>query len=74
MVTIYQFVFHDTNSDGPVKSRRWGTRAAVEGMRGSVLEDTAIEIDEASVMWDPTITGLTGRDFQPHSSEPQRPD
>lgn len=71
MVTIYQFVFHDTHGAGPVKSRRWGTRAAVEGIRGSVLEDTAIEVDATSVEWDPAITGLTARNFHPTSPEPR---
>jgi hypothetical protein len=66
-VTIYQFQIYDVNSDHMQKSRRWGTREAIESIHGNVLENTASEVDESEVMSD--LPGLTDRDFIPHPRE-----
>jgi hypothetical protein len=42
-VTVYQYMVLGTNLGEPRQARRWGTREAVEGLKGSaeILEDTA---------------------------------
>ena len=63
-VTIYRFEAWDSANDEMRKSRRWGTREAIEQVaRGRVLEETAREVDEAAVRSD--IWGFTERDFNP---------
>jgi len=62
-VTIYRFRKYNIGSDGYDVSRRWGTREAIEHVCGEVLEDTAVEVDEAAVATD--IEGLTVRGFDP---------
>jgi hypothetical protein len=69
-VTIYQFTVYDISQDEMRRSRRWGTREAIERIRsGSVLEETATEV-EGSCLDD---NGMTQRDFNPsRSSDLQR--
>jgi hypothetical protein len=62
-VKIYQFTKYSIQSDGNEKSRRWGTREAIERLGGKVIEDTEIEVDASAVASD--IEGLTERNFIP---------
>jgi hypothetical protein len=62
-VKIYQFTKYSIQSDGNEKSRRWGTREAIERLGGKVIEDTEIEVDASAVASD--IEGLTERNFNP---------
>jgi hypothetical protein len=62
-VKIYQFTKYSIQSDGNQKSRRWGTREAIERLGGDVIEDTEIEVDASAVASD--IEGLTVRNFNP---------
>jgi hypothetical protein len=50
-VTVYQFTIYDIRSDEPVKSRRWGTRASIDSLRGAPFEDTAKEVYEGSIYY-----------------------
>lgn len=63
-VTIYRFELYDITTDGNRKSHRWATREVIERLRGTVLEDTATEVDASAVASD--IQGMTARDFNPH--------
>ena len=64
-ITIYRFEVYDVSIDDITKSRRWGTREAVESIaRGRVLPETATEVDGCVV--DSDIQGFTVRDFQPN--------
>ena len=63
-ITIYQFQVYSVINDNLQKSRRWGTRDAIERIAGGeILEDTATEVDESAIASD--ITGLTIIDFNP---------
>jgi len=63
-VTIFCFEVWDVTNDEMCRSRRWGTREAIEEIaHGRVLEETAREVDEAVVKSD--IWGFTERDFNP---------
>ncbi len=54
----------DSANDELRKSRRWGTREAIEQTaHGIVLEETAREVDEA--VSSPTFWGFTERDSNP---------
>jgi hypothetical protein len=65
MVTIYQFEVYDPHIDHMKRSRRWGTRAAIENIaHGNILESTAHTVDQSVV--DSDIPGLTLIDFDPH--------
>jgi hypothetical protein len=63
-VKIYRFTKYSIQSDGNEKSRRWGTREAIEGIGGKVIEDTETEVDETVVASD--IDGFTAINFDPH--------
>jgi hypothetical protein len=63
-VTIYRFTIYDINSDGNVRSRRWGTREGIKAVCGVVLEDTGTEVDASCVGGEEE--GLTVRNFDPH--------
>lgn len=63
-VTIYRFRKYDIGADEHQVSRRWGTREGIESVRGTVIEDTATEVDAAVVGAE--IPGLTERDFRPN--------
>ena len=45
-VTIYQYILLNTGLNEPRKARRWGTREAIEGLKGAaeILDDTATEV------------------------------
>ena len=62
-VTVYQYMALGTSLGEPRKARRWGTREAIEGLKGSaeILGDTATDID-ASVV---DSMGFTQLDFSP---------
>jgi hypothetical protein len=63
-VTIFQFDVYDVLSDSVQRSRRWGTREAIQEIaRGMPVDNTATEVDESAVASD--IPGLTVRDFNP---------
>jgi hypothetical protein len=64
MVTIYQFALYDISTDHTRKSRRWGTRPAIEALGGTVLEETAVEVEESAVKSD--MAGLTAIGFNPN--------
>lgn len=65
-VTVYQYIILDP---GPVerrKSRRWGTRQAIDALKDAadIIEDSATEVDEAVL----NAGGFTGLDFDPRRS------
>jgi hypothetical protein len=62
-ITIYQFTIYDVANDECRKSRRWATREAIEWLRGTVLEDTATQVDSSVVGAE--IAGMTARGFEP---------
>jgi len=52
-IKLYQFQMYDISSDHMQESRRWGTKAGIDGIRGAyLLEDTEIEVEESDVRWD----------------------
>jgi hypothetical protein len=63
-VTVYRFRKYNISSDGYELSRRWATPEAIKRACGEVLEDTAIEVDEAAVATT-DIEGMTARGFDP---------
>lgn len=65
-VTIYQYILLNTVLNEPRKARRWGTREAIERLKGAaeILDDTATEVD-ASVV---DSVGFTNLDFDPRSA------
>jgi hypothetical protein len=66
LVTIYQFEVYDPHIDGIKRSRRWGTREAVENIaHGNILESTAHTVSRSVV--DSDILGMTTIDFDPHA-------
>jgi hypothetical protein len=67
-ITIYQFEIYDSHDDVMKKSRRWGTRDAIEQIaHGKVIENTAIEVDVSAVTSD--IFGFTEKNFTPHERQ-----
>jgi hypothetical protein len=64
-VTVYQYMVLGTNLGEPRQARRWGTREAIEGLKGSaaILEYTAALVDASSI----DSIGFTELDFDPHS-------
>ena len=66
-VTVYQYMVLGTNLGEPRQARRWGTRDAIEGLKGSaaILEHTETQVDASSV----DSMGFTVLDFNPHSEE-----
>ena len=64
-VTVYQYNLLGTNLGEPRQARRWGTREAIEGLKGSaaILESTAALVDASAV----DSIGFTTLDFDPHS-------
>jgi hypothetical protein len=63
-ITIYQFEVWDVISDQTRKSRRWGTREAIQEIaHGRVLEETATEVEDFAVRSD--IFGFTKIGFDP---------
>jgi hypothetical protein len=63
-VTVYRFRKYDIGTDEHQVSRRWGTLEGIESVRGTVIEDTATEVDASAVGAE--IPGLTSRNFQPN--------
>jgi hypothetical protein len=65
-VTVYQFAMYDIESDNWRKSRRWGTKAAIENIGGAgFLKDTAVDVDESVLGAD--IEGLSDIGYDPHA-------
>jgi hypothetical protein len=64
-VTVYQFTNYDIASDQIIKSRRWGTREAIETIKANVIEDTAVDVDD-SVLGQ-QVSGLSEIGFDPHA-------
>jgi hypothetical protein len=62
MVKVYRFRLYNISADENEKSRRWGTREAIERIGGEVMEDTETEVDESDLVYD----GMTDRNFNPH--------
>jgi hypothetical protein len=64
-VTVYQYQMLNTSFGEPRKARRWGTREAIEGLKGSVeiIEFAAALIDASAV----DSIGFTALDFNPPS-------
>ena len=62
-VTVYQYQMLNTSLGEPRKARRWGTREAIEGLKGSaeILELTAALVDASAV----DSIGFTELDFDP---------
>jgi hypothetical protein len=63
-VTIFRYKVLDFDRVEPRISRRWGTRAAIAGLKwAELIEDTGTEVD-ASVL---NTGGLTPLDFDPEN-------
>ena len=64
-VTVYQYMLISTNLGEPRQARRWGTREAIEGLKGSaaILEHTAALVEASAV----DSIGFTRLDFDPSS-------
>ena len=64
-VTIYQYMVLGTNLGEPRKARRWGTREAIEGLKGSaeIIEFAAALVDASAV----DSMGFTRLGFDPHA-------
>ncbi|MGB8278088.1 MAG: hypothetical protein WCF20_09210 [Methylovirgula sp.] len=62
-VTVYRVKLYDVANDATLISRRMATPEGAKMMGGQIIEDTAVEIDEAQLengeQW-------TERDFNPH--------
>lgn len=65
-VTVYQFQVYDPNTDTMHKSRRWGTREAIENIVHGVVLGAGNEVDKSAVEPpDSDIPGLTKIGFDP---------
>jgi hypothetical protein len=62
-VRVYRFQMYDISANQMMTVRRWGTPEAIEAIRGSILKNQSIEVDEADLKSD--IDGLTRRDWTP---------
>jgi hypothetical protein len=64
-VTVYEFNMYDPSTDQVKKSRRMGTRPAIEKIaNGSPLEETKIDVPVSQLSRE--ISGMTEIDFNPH--------
>jgi hypothetical protein len=63
MIQIFQFTMYDVSTDQTRKSRRWGTRAAIEALGGTVLEESATTVEASAINSD--MHGLTEIGFDP---------
>jgi hypothetical protein len=61
-VTVYKVQVYDIMTDGSVISRRMATREGAAMMKGNVIENTAVEIDENQLE---SGEKWTARDFKP---------
>jgi hypothetical protein len=68
-VTVYRVELYDVAADAPKISGRWMTRQGAETMRGTVLEDTAVEIDDAELEHGKQWTEI---DFQPQQDSSEK--
>jgi hypothetical protein len=66
-VDVYQFTTYSGMTDSVQKSRRYGTKDAIERIaKGTVLFDTKCTVDRSIIEPPNTdIPGLTQRDFHP---------
>ena len=64
-VTVYKFKIYDIANNDHRISRRYGTAEGIQRVRGEVLEQTAVEVEEALVGEE--VEGLTLRDFNPRA-------
>jgi hypothetical protein len=62
-IRVYQFTKYDIATDDNVKSHRWGTREAIQEIGATILESTAVEIDESFL--GRQMTGLSDIGFNP---------
>jgi hypothetical protein len=63
-VTVYRWSKYDIGTDTEKTSHRMGTREAVARCRGTVIEDSGVEID-ASLLGD-EVDAMTSRNFNPN--------
>jgi hypothetical protein len=64
-VTVYEFNMYDPSTDQVKKSRRMGTRNAIENIaNGWPLEETKIDIPVSQLSRE--ISGMAEIDFNPH--------
>ena len=66
-IRIYQFTKYDIATDNVVKSRRWGTLAAIEWLGGTALEDTGVDVEASAI--GRQIEGLSDIGFDPHAQK-----
>jgi hypothetical protein len=66
-VTVFQFKLYDPQNDQIVKSRRWATRKAIDWLRGTVLDETETEADEAVIGLE--VEGLSDIGYNPHAMQ-----
>jgi hypothetical protein len=62
-ITVYRFEMYDIKNNEMQKSKRWATREFIGSIGGRILEDTAVEVDEADAQSE--VIGLTKRNFDP---------
>jgi hypothetical protein len=48
-IKVYRFKRYDVQTDTMQESSIWGTRATIDAIWGEILEETGIEVDEATV-------------------------
>jgi hypothetical protein len=51
MVKVYRFRLYNISTDENEKSRRWGTREAIERIGGEVMEDTETEVTNIPTLY-----------------------
>ena len=66
-ITVYQFEMYHTMHDVMHKSRRWGTREAIDKIHGNLIDGTGVEVDEATLGKD--IPGLSDIGYDPHATK-----
>ena len=67
-IDVFQFTRYDISTDQVVKSRRWGTREAINNLGGGfvILESTRRQVDPSAVVSD--HPGLTAIGFNPDAT------
>jgi len=70
MVTIYRFKVYCPHDDAYILSQRWGTKEAIDKVRGLAIDGTGVEADDKVVLNPmPDMMGLTAKGFDPSPRE-----
>jgi len=62
-IAIYQFTMYSVTEDKLIQSKRWGTEAGIESVRGQVLRESKRLVDASATRSD--IPGLTEIGYNP---------